>query len=198
MQHFGGAVEDLSAIIRSRLVPTLECAARGGNGIAKILARGVTKILEALPSRIHEVIDRHVAAKPDSVALVEDGETLTYRQFDRTVTGTANALRELGIRPGDRVLIVSENCISLACLLFAVSRLDAWGIVANPRLSPRAVSRSAVMPAAHSAAASVSPIRAGTDRPSTSRVTSTAGLYESSICEQLWACSIDIGRPAGS
>jgi long-chain acyl-CoA synthetase len=94
-------------------------------------------ILASLPNRIHQVLDRHVAATPDSVALVEDGETLTYRQFDRAVTGTTVALREFGIRAGDRVLIVSENCISLACLLFAASRLDAWAIVANPRLSPR-------------------------------------------------------------
>ena len=46
-------------------------------------------------------------------------------------------LRALGIRAGDRMMIVSENCIALACLLFAASRLDAWAIVANPRLSPR-------------------------------------------------------------
>src|SRR5215468_9259708 len=71
------------------------------------------KILEALPNRIHEVIDRYVAATPDSVALIADGETLTYRQFDRAVTGTAKALQERGVRAGDRVLIVSENCISL-------------------------------------------------------------------------------------
>ena len=94
-------------------------------------------ILESLPNRIHQVFDPYVAATPDSVALVEDGESLTFRQFDRAVTGTTDALRELGIRGGDRVLIVSENCISLACLLFALSRLDAWAIVANPRLSPR-------------------------------------------------------------
>src|SRR5215475_276206 len=80
-------------------------------------------ILASLPNRIHQVFDRHVAATPDSVALVEDGETLTYRQFDRAVAGTTAALREFGIRAGDRVLIVSENCISLACLLFATSRL---------------------------------------------------------------------------
>src|ERR1700745_3166923 len=94
-------------------------------------------ILEGLPDRIHQVFDRFVAKTPDSVALIADGETLTYRQFDRAVTGTTEALRGLGIRAGDRVLIVSENCISLACLLFATSRLDAWAIVANPRLSPR-------------------------------------------------------------
>jgi long-chain acyl-CoA synthetase len=94
-------------------------------------------ILANLPNRIHQVFDRYVAEAPDNVALVEDRQTLTYRQFDRAVSGTAEALRELGIRAGDRVMIVSENCISLACLLFAASRLDAWAIVANPRLSPR-------------------------------------------------------------
>jgi acyl-CoA synthetase (AMP-forming)/AMP-acid ligase II len=95
------------------------------------------EILGSLPNRIHQVLERHVAAMPDSIALVEDDETLTYRQFDRAVSGTADALRQLGVRAGDRVMIVSENCIALACLLFATSRLDAWAIVANPRLSAR-------------------------------------------------------------
>jgi long-chain acyl-CoA synthetase len=99
--------------------------------------KAAVSILESLPNRIHQVFHHHVVATPDSVALIEDGETLTYRQFDRAVTGTTNALRQRGIRAGDRVLIVSENCTSLACLLFAASRLDAWAIVANPRLSPR-------------------------------------------------------------
>jgi acyl-CoA synthetase (AMP-forming)/AMP-acid ligase II len=83
------------------------------------------------------VFDHHAAATPDRVALVEDGAALTYRELDRAVRETASALGDLGIRGGDRVLIVSENCIALACLLFATSRLDAWAIVANPRLSPR-------------------------------------------------------------
>ena len=66
-------------------------------------------ILESLPSRIHQVFDPYVATTPDSVALIEDGEKLTYRQFDRAVSGTTDALRELGVRAGDRVMIVSEN-----------------------------------------------------------------------------------------
>jgi long-chain acyl-CoA synthetase len=95
------------------------------------------EILEDLPNRIHAVIDAHVAAAPDRMALIEDEESLSYRELDRAVRGTADALAALGIRGGDRVMIVSENCIALACLLFAASRLDAWAIVANPRLSPR-------------------------------------------------------------
>jgi long-chain acyl-CoA synthetase len=95
------------------------------------------EVLAGLPNRIHEVIDRHVKGTPDRLALIEDGGSLSYRDLDRAVKATAEAFRALGIRPGDRILIVSENCIALACLLFAASRLDAWAIVANPRLSPR-------------------------------------------------------------
>ena len=95
--------------------------------------------LEGLPGRIHEVMDRHVVATPDRPAFVDDGTTLTYRALDRSVRLVAETLRALGIRAGDRMMIVSENSIPLACLLFAASRLDAWAIVVNPRLSPREV-----------------------------------------------------------
>jgi acyl-CoA synthetase (AMP-forming)/AMP-acid ligase II len=97
----------------------------------------VVEVLNGLPNRIHEVIDANVAATPHRIALIEDGSTLSYRELDRAVRATAGALAALGIRPGDRVMIVSENSIALACLLLAASRLDAWAIVANPRLSPR-------------------------------------------------------------
>ncbi|MBR1220643.1 AMP-binding protein [Bradyrhizobium sp. U87765 SZCCT0131] len=93
--------------------------------------------LEGLPNRIHEVIDPHVAATPDHLALMDDRVTLTYRELDQAVSGAADALRALGIRPGDRMMIVSENSVPLACLLLAASRLDAWAIVVNPRLSAR-------------------------------------------------------------
>ena len=90
-----------------------------------------------LPSRIHEVIDRHVACSRDRIALIEDGVSWSYRELDRSVADIAAGLKSLGVRAGDRMIIVSENCIALAALLLAASRIDAWAIVANPRLSPR-------------------------------------------------------------
>jgi long-chain acyl-CoA synthetase len=95
------------------------------------------EMVNTLPHRIHEVMDPYVTATPDRTALIDDNATLTYREFDRAVGSAVEALRALGIRAGDRVMLISENSIPLACLLFAVSRLDAWAIVANPRLSPR-------------------------------------------------------------
>jgi acyl-CoA synthetase (AMP-forming)/AMP-acid ligase II len=94
-------------------------------------------VLSGLPNRIHQVMDPYVTKTPDQTALIDENATLTYRELDRAVDGTVDALRALGIRGGDRVMIVSENSIPLACLLLAASRLDAWAIVANPRLSPR-------------------------------------------------------------
>ena len=96
-----------------------------------------TQILNKLPRRIHHVTDRHSADTPDRVALVEDDGAWTYRDIHRAAGEIAAELSRLGIRPGDRLMIVSENCIALAGLLLAASRLDAWAIVVNPRLSAR-------------------------------------------------------------
>ncbi|HJZ21280.1 MAG TPA: AMP-binding protein, partial [Bradyrhizobium sp.] len=97
----------------------------------------LAQILSGLPGRIHEVMDRFVVSTPDRPALIEDGAVWTYRELDRSVRQIEAALQSLGVRPGDRMMIVSENCIALAGLLLAASRIGAWAIVVNPRLSPR-------------------------------------------------------------
>jgi long-chain acyl-CoA synthetase len=100
---------------------------------------GIDEIAASLPRRMHAVIDRFVKETPDHVALAEDGAAWSYRDLDKHVRDVAHQLSVLGVRPGDRVMIVSENCIALAALLLAASRLDAWAIVANPRLSAREI-----------------------------------------------------------
>ena len=95
----------------------------------------VADILQDLPGRLHQTMDRAVAATPDHPALIEDSSTWSYRKLSESVQQVASALRDLGVRPGDRIMLVSENCIALAALLLAASSIDAWAIVANPRLS---------------------------------------------------------------
>src|SRR5258708_19832821 len=82
-------------------------------------------------------MDQFAEHTPDHPALVEDTLTWSYRELHHAVRQIAAALQSLGIRPGDRMMIASENCIALAGLLLAASRIDAWAIVVNPRLSPR-------------------------------------------------------------
>src|SRR5260221_11920431 len=95
------------------------------------------EIAVGLPSRIHEVTASQVAKAPNRIALVEEGASWSYRDLEQRVSEIATVLSSLGIRAGDRMIIVSENCIALAALLLGSSRLDAWAIVANPRLSAR-------------------------------------------------------------
>jgi long-chain acyl-CoA synthetase len=97
----------------------------------------IAEILASLPPRIHQVMDQFAQNTSDQPALVEDATTWSYRELQHAVGQIATALQSLGIRPGDRMMIVSENCIALAGLLLAASRIDAWAIVVNPRLSPR-------------------------------------------------------------
>ena len=99
----------------------------------------IDEIAASLPRRLHSVVDRHVTEAPDHVALEEDGTAWSYRDLDRHVRDIARELSSFGLRAGDRMMIVSENCIALAALLLAASRLDAWAIVANPRLAPREI-----------------------------------------------------------
>ncbi len=90
----------------------------------------------AFPERIHLAIDTRPQSL-DRPALIEDGASWSYRQLHQAVAEIADALLALQIRPGDRMVIVSENSIALAGLLIAASRIDAWAIVVNPRLAPR-------------------------------------------------------------
>ena len=97
----------------------------------------IAQIFEGLPARLHQVMDRFARETPDHPALVEDTTTWSYRKLAESVPVIASSLQSLGVRPGDRVMIVSENCIALAGLLLAASSINAWAIVANPRLSAR-------------------------------------------------------------
>ena len=97
------------------------------------------ELLDGLPSRVHEVYAPFVRGMPDHPAFVEGGRSWSYRQFSDAVDAAAKDLVDLGIRPGDRVMIASENSVALGALLFAASKLDAWGIPVNPRLSAREI-----------------------------------------------------------
>jgi len=95
----------------------------------------VAALLAGLPARI-DAIPRTVASRtPDAPALVDDGHTISYRQLVETIDRQAALLRELGVRPGDRVLLVSENCAAQVALVFAAATLDAWIVNVNARLS---------------------------------------------------------------
>ena len=91
------------------------------------------------PTRISDVLEPWAHSTPDHPAIVEPSGTWTYRQLSAAITETESWLREKGVRAGDRVMIVGENCRAFAAVLLAANRMDAWPVVVNAHLSAREI-----------------------------------------------------------
>ena len=89
----------------------------------------------ALPERIDSILRNAAARTPAAPALVDAGRTLTYRDLAALVDRRADQLRARGVRPGDRVLLASENCADQIALVFAAAAVGAWIVNVNPRLT---------------------------------------------------------------
>src|SRR4029077_7332639 len=120
--------------------PNLNLDRGGEAGMdATTARRDAEKILAELPDRISDVIRPFARQSPDHPALVQGQVTWTYGDLAAIVARTAITLTDYGVRAGDRVMIVSENSLALAAILLAISVVDAWSVVVNPRLSEREI-----------------------------------------------------------
>ena len=97
----------------------------------------LSEILTSLPTRISDVVKPWAERSPDRPALVEDTRSWTYGQLDSIVAETLAWLHDSGVRPGDRVMIVCENCRAFVAVLLGLAGLDAWPVLVSARLSPR-------------------------------------------------------------
>ena len=99
----------------------------------------VSDVLTTLPGRISDVVKPWAERLPDHPALVETAGTWTYRQLASIVADTQVWLQGLGVRPGDRAMIVCDNCRAFVAILLAAASLDAWPVLVNARLSAREI-----------------------------------------------------------
>jgi len=98
-----------------------------------------SEILKTLPARISDIVAPWAERSPDRPALVETSGMWTYRQLSAAVSKTQAWLGKLGVRPGDRVMIVGENCREFVATLLASAAVDAWPVLVNARLSAREI-----------------------------------------------------------
>jgi long-chain acyl-CoA synthetase len=89
-----------------------------------------------MTSRIDALVPEMAVRRPGAPALAsEDGERITYAELARRIDAGAATLRGAGLRAGDRMLLVGENCTEMIVALFAAIRCDAWAVPLNARLS---------------------------------------------------------------
>ncbi|MFM9976224.1 MAG: class I adenylate-forming enzyme family protein [Beijerinckiaceae bacterium] len=92
--------------------------------------------------RIHEPVERWFTLRPDADALVDfDGRRLCWSEFRAAIDAAEHQLIAALVRPGDRVMIVAENCVAAVAALYACSRLDAWAVMINARLALPEIAR---------------------------------------------------------
>lgn len=80
---------------------------------------------------VHDFLSESAQARPDKVALICDGSRLTYGELDRLTNQLANALRDLGLRRGDRVAIYLPNCTAAVVAIFATLKAGGVFVIVN-------------------------------------------------------------------
>ena len=81
-----------------------------------------------------DILTVHATAHPDKPALICGGEVVTYRDYDERSNRVARVLAELGVKPGDRVAVMSFNSVAGSEVSVAVRRVGAIGVPINFRL----------------------------------------------------------------
>jgi len=79
---------------------------------------------------------RRARMTPRTVAIIAGERRDTYGEFAVRVGGAASQLRDLGVRPGDRVAYLGRNLPELPLVLFAAGALGAVFVPLNFRLAP--------------------------------------------------------------
>jgi len=91
--------------------------------------------MQDLPDRLSDLVWRWERRTPQAPALIDGDTRWTYADLAEAVRAAIALLRELGVRPGDRLMLVNENGRAIIALPLASAAIDAWSIIVNARLS---------------------------------------------------------------
>jgi acyl-CoA synthetase (AMP-forming)/AMP-acid ligase II len=91
------------------------------------------------PALVGDIIPYWAARSPDRVVLTDESGSWTYRELDSAIIATAAWLVQSGVRPGDRVMLICENCCAAVAIYLALNVCSAWPIIVNARLSDREI-----------------------------------------------------------
>ncbi|MFC2122953.1 class I adenylate-forming enzyme family protein [Bacteroidota bacterium] len=84
---------------------------------------------------VGDIVTSNARLFPDKAGVIDERVRLTWRQFNDRVNRLANAMLGLGLKKGDRVAIVAENCHEYAEFLFAVAKTGLITVCLNYRLT---------------------------------------------------------------
>jgi len=86
-----------------------------------------------------QLLDETVAKMPDTLAMIFEDQTVTYRQFGDQVNRLVAALADMGIEKGERVGLMGPNCPQWEIAFFALLKLGAIVVQTNPMYVEREI-----------------------------------------------------------
>ena len=86
--------------------------------------------------RVHELFDYHVRTSPSRLCAVDGDRQLTYAQMACEADRLVNALRALGLAPGDRLGYLSRNSLDMTAAFLAAAKSGVVLLPLNWRLAP--------------------------------------------------------------
>ena len=98
---------------------------------------GVKANLKFQDILVPEYLEESVKNFPDHPALIFQGYTLTFREFNEMVARFAAALKAFGIKKGDSVSILLPNVIPCAVAYYAILKIGGIVVLNNPLYSDR-------------------------------------------------------------
>ena len=85
---------------------------------------------------IHQLIETQVEKTPDSLAVVYNGQRLTYSQLNQRANQLAHHLRSLGVKTGERVALGLHNSLEMVIGIFGVLKAGGVYIPLDPTYPP--------------------------------------------------------------
>jgi acyl-CoA synthetase (AMP-forming)/AMP-acid ligase II len=85
---------------------------------------------------LRTVADELMTRDPERIALIDEAGELSYRAFREAVLAATARLREAGLKPDDRLVIIDGPSRLPLIATFAAMRLGACATLINPRLTP--------------------------------------------------------------
>src|SRR5689334_136564 len=82
-----------------------------------------------MANSLNSLIERFAVEMPHRIAIVSGSERMSFAQFADAIDEVARKFVALGLRPGERVALLSENSPEYLVALFAIWR--AGGIAAG-------------------------------------------------------------------
>ena len=104
------------------------------NPAAKEMPSGLSRVMN-----LGNLLDQTARKYPEQIALVHGDQQWTWQQVNQRVNAAVTALRAMGVRPGERLLVQLKNGLPLFESAFIAFKLGLVWVPVNFRLTPQEV-----------------------------------------------------------